>query len=55
MHVIATPAGMGFLDVTAVEQLTGHPVRSAYRSPEEPRRSLPPADAIIVAPATFNT
>jgi hypothetical protein len=30
------------------------PIRSAWRSPGDPR-PLPPADAIAVAPATFNT
>ncbi|MET8814260.1 flavoprotein [Streptomyces sp. NPDC004549] len=52
--VIATPQGLGFLDATAVETQTGYPIRSAWRSPGDPR-PLPPADAIAVAPATFNT
>ncbi|MEU9705438.1 flavoprotein [Streptomyces sp. NPDC047981] len=52
--VIATPQGLGFLDVDAVEARTGYPIRSAWRSPGDPR-PLPPADAIAVAPATFNT
>lgn len=34
--------------------LTGHPVRSRYKHPDEPD-ALPPADAVVVAPATFNT
>jgi hypothetical protein len=34
--------------------LTGHPVRSEYKQPGEPD-VWPPADAITVAPATFNT
>lgn len=54
-YIIATPAGLEFLDADAVKQLTGHAVRSAYRSPDQPRQSMPPADAVIVAPATFNT
>jgi hypothetical protein len=54
-YVIATPAGLSFLDVGAVSAQSGHPVRSEYRTPTEPRQSLPPADAIIVAPATYNT
>ena len=33
--------------------MTGSPVRSQYRKPGEPRSR--PADAIIVAPATYNT
>ncbi|MFE3829678.1 flavoprotein [Streptomyces sp. NPDC059092] len=52
--VVATPYGLGFLDATAVEARTGYPIRSAWRSPGDPR-PLPPADAIAVAPATFNT
>ncbi|MCE4946561.1 flavoprotein [Streptomyces albulus] len=52
--VVATPQGLGFIDATAVEAQTGYPIRSAWRRPGEPR-PLPPADAIAVAPATFNT
>ena len=43
-----------FLDLAALEARTGHPVRSEYRSPDEPV-GLPPADAVVVAPATYNT
>ncbi|MFJ1647583.1 flavoprotein [Streptomyces sp. NPDC088258] len=52
--VVATPQALGFIDRAAVESLTGHPVRSAWRLPGEPR-PLPPPDAIAVAPGTFNT
>jgi phosphopantothenoylcysteine synthetase/decarboxylase len=52
--VIATPSGLKFLDIRAVEELTGHPVRSEYKEPDEPD-ALPAADAMIVCPATFNT
>ncbi|MFG2616017.1 flavoprotein [Streptomyces sp. NPDC048507] len=52
--VVATPQGLSFLDVAAVEDRTGHPVRSVWRAPGDVR-SFPPADAIAVAPATFNT
>ncbi|MFF6772074.1 flavoprotein [Streptomyces sp. NPDC012637] len=52
--VTATPQGLGFLDTEAIEAQTGYPIRSAWRSPGDPR-PLPPADAIAVAPATFNT
>ena len=53
--VIATPvAASGFLDIAAVEEQTGRPVRSAWRMPGDPR-PFPPPDAVIVAPATFNT
>jgi phosphopantothenoylcysteine decarboxylase len=52
--VLTSPAGRKFTDVTALERLTGHPVRSEYKNPGEPD-VLPPPDAIIVAPATVNT
>ncbi|MFC8141770.1 flavoprotein [Streptomyces paradoxus] len=52
--VIATPQGLGFLDTEAIQSQTGYPIRSAWRAPGE-SRPLPPADAIAVAPATFNT
>ncbi|GLZ12559.1 flavoprotein [Actinomadura sp. NBRC 104425] len=53
VRVIATPSALGFIDVPALEAQTGFPVRSEYRRPGEPRS--PKADAIIVAPATYNT
>ncbi|WP_433509926.1 flavoprotein [Nonomuraea sp. CA-143628] len=53
VQVIATPSALDFIDVPALEKQTGCPVRSQYRKPDEPRP--PRADAIIVAPATFNT
>ncbi|MER5869329.1 flavoprotein [Streptomyces sp. NPDC002044] len=52
--VIATPHALPFLDVPAVETQTGFQIRSAWRAPGDDR-PLPPADAIVVAPATFNT
>lgn len=52
--VIATPDGAKFLDAAYLAELTGHPVRSQYKDPAEPD-VLPPADAFVVAPATFNT
>jgi hypothetical protein len=53
VQVIATPAALDFLDIAAVEAQTGSPVRSQYRKPGDPRSRT--SDAIIVAPATFNT
>ncbi|MCG5213795.1 flavoprotein [Streptosporangium sp. KLBMP 9127] len=53
VQVIATPAALDFIDVPALEKQTGRPVRSQYRKPDEPKS--PRADAIIVAPATYNT
>lgn len=52
--VIATPSGMKFLDSDRLAALTGHPVRCDYKRPDEPD-VLPPPDAFVVAPATFNT
>jgi phosphopantothenoylcysteine synthetase/decarboxylase len=54
VHVIATPAGLEFIDVAGLQAQTGHPVRTAYRPPGEPR-SATRTDVIIVAPATYNT
>jgi phosphopantothenoylcysteine synthetase/decarboxylase len=52
--VIMTPDGARFADAEFLAQLTGHPVRVHYKHPDEPD-VLPPPDAIVVAPATFNT
>jgi hypothetical protein len=38
----------------ALEALTGHPVRSQYKMPGQPD-AWPPASAVLLAPATFNT
>ena len=53
VQVIATPAALEFFDRTAIETLTGHPVRSQYAKPGAPRSLIP--DAVLVAPATYNT
>ena len=52
--VLTTPSARRFTDVAALERQTGHPVRSEYKDPGQPD-VLPPADAVIVAPATVNT
>ena len=52
--VIASPDAVPFIDVDSLERATGHPVRSRWRRPDEPS-SVPDADAVVVAPATFNT
>ena len=51
-----TPTAARWLDaqVTELEGLAGGPVRSEYKLPGE-SDVWPPADAILVAPATFNT
>jgi len=53
VQVIATPAALSFFDRAAIEQQTGNPVKSQYSTPGSPRSQIP--DAIIVAPATYNT
>ncbi len=53
VQVIATPSALEFFDASQVEAETGSPVRSQYSKPGAPRSRIP--DAIIVAPATFNT
>ncbi|KXK60937.1 MULTISPECIES: flavoprotein [Micromonospora] len=52
--VVTTPDGAKFLDHEALARQTGHPVRSRYKQPGDPDL-LPPADAMIVCPATVNT
>ncbi len=53
VQLIATPSSLDFIDTESLAHLTGSLVRSQYRKPGEPRSR--PADAIIVAPATYNT
>lgn len=53
VQVMATPSAMNFIDAEALGKQTGRPVRSEHRKPGGPRS--PKADAIIIAPATFNT
>jgi phosphopantothenoylcysteine synthetase/decarboxylase len=52
--VVASPDALPFIDSAALELATGHPIRSSWRRPDEPA-SVPDADAVVVAPATFNT
>ncbi|MZD10591.1 flavoprotein, partial [Streptomyces sp. SID5785] len=54
--VIATPTACAgaFFDIGDAVARTGREVRSAWRTPADPR-PFPPADAMVVAPATFNT
>ncbi|MBT2385673.1 flavoprotein [Streptomyces sp. ISL-11] len=54
--LVLTPSAARWLegDMPELERLTGHPVRSTHKMPDEPD-VLPPADAMVVAPATFNT
>jgi phosphopantothenoylcysteine synthetase/decarboxylase len=51
---IATPAATRFISSSELAKLTSHPVRSDYKLPNE-ADVLPPANAVVVAPATFST
>lgn len=53
--LVVTPTAARWLagDLTDLAELTGHSVRSAYKMPGE-ADALPPADAMLIAPATFN-
>ena len=52
--VVCTPDGLKFIDLATLAVQTGNPVRWRYKYPGDPD-VLPPADAMIVAPATVNT
>ncbi|MGY0008102.1 flavoprotein [Micromonospora sp. I033] len=52
--VVTTPDGAKFVDRTALARQSGHPVRTHYKNPGDPD-VLPPADAMLVCPATVNT
>ncbi|MEW1638666.1 flavoprotein [Streptomyces sp. NPDC093801] len=51
-----TPTAAEWLEdnIDGLAALTGHPVRSRYKRPGHPD-VWPPADAVLVAPATMNT
>jgi hypothetical protein len=53
VQVVATPTALAFIDTAVIEAQTGTPVRSQYSSPGSARSAVP--DAVIVAPATYNT
>ena len=53
VQVTATPAALDFFDAAAIADQAGSPVRSQYAKPGAPRSLIP--DAILVAPATYNT
>lgn len=52
--VILTPTAATWIDPASLEAKTGFPVRVHPRLPDE-QDSLPPADAVLAAPITFNT
>lgn len=52
--VVATPSAVRFVDRAAIEAQTGFPMRHEYKQPGTPDL-LPPADAMVVGGASFNT
>jgi phosphopantothenoylcysteine decarboxylase len=52
--VIATPSALDWISVDELESVTGHPVRSRFRRPDE-AEFVPRGDAVLVSPVTFNT
>ncbi|GAA3559908.1 flavoprotein [Kribbella ginsengisoli] len=54
VHCIATESAVEhFLDTDSIAKLVGHPVRTTYRTAGA--TPTPTPDAVIVAPATYNT
>ncbi len=53
VEVVPTPSGLDFLDVADLERRDGVAVRSRHTEPDRPMSRQ--ADAVIVAPATFNS
>lgn len=55
--VTPTPNALPFLDAAAIERMTGAPPRAGFETPSDRgrRRMIGKADAIIIAPATFNS
>jgi phosphopantothenoylcysteine synthetase/decarboxylase len=51
---VVTPAARAWTDAQGLHDATGHPVRSEFRAPDE-EEFVPRGDAVLVAPATFNT
>jgi hypothetical protein len=52
--VIATPSALKFMDLDMTAQAAGRAFRYDYKQPDEPD-AFPAPDAVVVAPATFNT
>jgi Flavoprotein len=53
VRAIPTPDALSFVDAATLESMTGNKVEVGYRSPSDDRPPRP--NAVIVAPATFNT
>jgi phosphopantothenoylcysteine decarboxylase len=54
VYAVPTEMAASWLDLIHLAELTGHPVRVRPRRPDE-TDELPAADAVLVAPVTFNT
>jgi phosphopantothenoylcysteine synthetase/decarboxylase len=55
VDVTATERALEFLDKAEVARASGRPVRTTYKFTPDGSRISPAADAMILAPATFNT
>lgn len=55
VRIVATPSGLTFLDADGLAEQCGGSVRSDYRSNGPPGERSSAADAVIVAPATYNS
>src|SRR5581483_10240388 len=53
-YLILSPTAASWVDLDALAETSGHPVRVEPRRPPEPD-PLPLADAVIAAPMTFNS
>jgi phosphopantothenoylcysteine synthetase/decarboxylase len=53
-YVILSPTAATWVDKKLLAQISGHPVRVEPRMPHE-QDPLPPAEAVIAAPITFNS
>lgn len=51
--IVTESAVEHFVDLGEIQEATGHRARTTYRA--EGDEAVPPADAVIVAPATYNT
>ena len=54
VHVLLTPSARPFVDETRLTEMSGHKVWSDFQQPGEPD-IWPPAEAVVVFPASFNT
>jgi phosphopantothenoylcysteine synthetase/decarboxylase len=57
VSIVATPAAIPFIEIDEIEALTNTSVRVDYRQPDQIRapRTVATVQAVIVAPATYNT